>query len=156
MAKTIFIGGLFVIMLLTITLAGCRNDKEKKALAEDAAQAKADVVRLKAETVQLKSEISYLNEKLAAANLARDNMQIQLSHVIEDNNAVATDADDLQKENGKLRKLLAEQLKKNNDLGMQIETLKTAIHEIQAKIVPHTLETEESVPLTIEETNISN
>jgi chromosome segregation ATPase len=155
MAKNRLVIRLLIILVLALSLAGCKNNKKQKALAEEVAQARTEVVKLKAETVQLKSEISYLNEKLAAANLARDNMQIQLGQIIEDNNAVTTDADDLQKENDKLRKLLAEQLKRNNELGKQIETLKTAIREIQAKIVPHTRATAEPPSMPIEETNIS-
>jgi chromosome segregation ATPase len=133
MAKNRLVIRLLIILAITLSLAGCKDDKKQKALAE-AAQARAEIVKLKAETVQLKSEISYLNEKLAAANQARDNTQIQLGQVIEDNNAATTDADDLQKENDKLRKLLAEQLKKNNELGKQVETLKTVIRELQFRI----------------------
>ena len=57
---------LLIILVLIVSLAGCKDDGKRKALAE-AAQARAEVVKLKAETVQLKSEVSYLNEKLAAA-----------------------------------------------------------------------------------------
>jgi chromosome segregation ATPase len=155
MAKNRLVIRLLIILALALSLAGCKDNKKQKALAEEVAQAKTEVVKLKAETVQLKSEISYLNEKLVAANIARDNMQIQLGQVIEDNNAVTTDADDLQKENDKLRKLLAEQLKKNNELGKQIETLKTAIREIQARIEPRTHGTASPLQMPIEETNIS-
>lgn len=153
MAKNRLIIRLLIILVLTLSLAGCKDNKKQKALTEDVARARTEVVKLKAETVQLKSEISYLNEKLAAANQAKDNAQIQLSQVIEDSNAVTTDADDLQKENDKLRKLLAEQLKKNNELGKQIETLKTGIHEFQTRT--ESRKTAELPSLPIEETNIS-
>ena len=153
MAKNRLVIRLLIILAITLSLAGCKDGKKQKALAEEVAQAKAEAVKLKAETVQLKSEISYLNEKLAAAHLARDNMQIQLGQVIEDNNATTTDADDLQKENDKLRKLLAEQLKKNNELTKQIETLKTAVRVIQTRIEPNKIA--EPSPQPIEDSNIS-
>jgi chromosome segregation ATPase len=137
MAKNILIIRMLLIPVLIISLAGCKNNKKQKALAEQLAQARMENVKLKAETVQLKSEISYLNEKLVAANVARDNAQIQMENLIEDSNTTITDIDSLQRENDKLRKLLAEQLKKNNELGKQIETLKNAIREIQARIDPN-------------------
>jgi chromosome segregation ATPase len=151
MAKSRLVIRLLIIAVIVISMAGCKDNKNKKALAEELAGAKAEAVKLKAETVQLKSEISYLNEKLAAATLARDNMQIQLDKVIEDSNTVTTDADNLQQENDKLRKLLTEQLKKNNELGRQVETLKTAVHEIQARIEPNRITTPPS-PNSVEET----
>ena len=137
MGKRRLIVMLFVILALAISLAGCKDTKTQKSLVEELAQAKAEVVKVKAETVQLKSEISYLNEKLVAANMARDNMQTQLGQIIEDSNTTVTEADTLQQENTKLRKLLAEQLKKNNELEKQIETLKAAIRVIQARIEPN-------------------
>jgi chromosome segregation ATPase len=151
MAKNRLVIRLLIIPVLVISMAGCKDNKNKKALAEELAGAKAEAVKLKAETVQLKSEISYLNEKLAAAILARDNKQIQLDKVIEDSNTVTTDADNLQQENDKLRKLLAEQLKKNNEMGRQIETLKTVVREIQARIEPNKFATPSS-PNSVEET----
>jgi chromosome segregation ATPase len=150
MAKSRLVVRLLITLALTLSLAGCKDSKKQKAIAEEIAQAKAEAVKLKAETVQLKSEISYLNEKLAAANMARDNMQIQLAQVIEDSNVATTDADDLQKENDKLRKLLAEQLKKNNDFIRQIEVLKTGIHEFQTR--PESPKTIESSTPPSEET----
>jgi chromosome segregation ATPase len=151
MAKSRSVIRLLIILALALSLTGCKDGKKQKALAEEIAQAKAEAVKLKAETVQLKSEISYLNEKLAAANMARDNIQIQLAQVIEDSNLVTTDADDLQKQNDKLRKLLAEQLKKNNELVKQIETLKTVIRElqirIQARIEPNKITPSPSYPV---------
>jgi chromosome segregation ATPase len=137
MAKNRLVGRLFIILVLTIVIAGCKDTKKQKALVEELAQAKAEAVKLKAEAVQLKSEISYLNEKLVAANLARDNTQIQLSQIIEDSNTTITEADTFQQENIKLRKLLAEQIKKNNELEKQIETLKAAIRVIQTRIEPN-------------------
>jgi chromosome segregation ATPase len=154
MAKNILVLNSLVILSLALSLAGCKDNKKQKALAGEVAQARTEVVKLKAEIVQLKSETSYLNEKLAAANQARDNAQIQLSQVIEDSNTVTTDADDLQQENDKLRKLLAEQLKKNNELEKQIETLKMAIREIQTKIGLHTLRAAEPLAMPVEEPNI--
>ena len=74
--------------------------------------------------MQLKSEISYLNEKLVAANQAKDNLQIQLDQMIEDSNAAITNVDNIQQENDKLSTLLADQMKKNDDLEKQLETLR--------------------------------
>ncbi len=105
-AKNRLVIRLLIILVLILSLAGCKDDGKRKALTE-AAQARAEVVKLKAETVQLKSEVSYLNEKLAAANLAKDNIQIQLDLLIEDSNATTTDAEDVQQENDKLKTLLA-------------------------------------------------
>ena len=116
-----------------MALAGCKDDGKRKALAE-AAQARAEVVKLKAETVQLKSEISYLNEKLVAANLAKDNIQIQLAQLIEDSNATTTDVENVQQENDKLKTLLAEQIKKTGELEKQVETLRAVINVLQARI----------------------
>jgi chromosome segregation ATPase len=124
---------LLIILVLIVSLAGCKDDGKQKALAE-AAQARAEVVKLKAETVQLKSEVSYLNEKLAAANIAKDNIQIQLNQLIEDSNVTTTDADDLQKENDKLKKVLAGQIKKVGELEKQVETLKAVINVLQTRI----------------------
>jgi chromosome segregation ATPase len=146
--------GLITILVITLSLAGCKDSKKQKALAEEVAQAKAEIVKLRAETVQLKSEISYLNEKLAAANLTRDKMQIQLGQVIEDSNTTITEADTLQEENIKLRKLLAEQLKKNNELTKQVETLKTAVRVIQTRIEPNRITI--SSPNSAEETPSAN
>jgi chromosome segregation ATPase len=124
---------LLIILVLIMVLAGCKDDGKRKALAE-AAQARAEVVKLKAETVQLKSEVSYLNEKLAAANQAKDNLQIQSDLLIEDSNATTTDAEDVQQENDKLKTLLAEQIKKTGELEKQVETLKAVINAFQARI----------------------
>ena len=124
---------LLIILVLIVSLAGCKDDGKQKALAE-AAQARAETVKLKAETVQLKSEVSYLNEKLAAANIAKDNIQIQLNQLIEDSNATTTDAEDVQQENDKLKTLLAEQIKKTGELEKQVETLKAVINVLQARI----------------------
>lgn len=146
MAKNRLVLRSLIILAITISLAGCKDNNKQKALAEELARAKADAVKLRAETVQLKSEISYLNEKLAAANMAKDNFQIELSRIIEDHNAVTTDADDIQKENDKLRKILAEQLKKNNELTKQIETLKAVIHELQIRTEPNKIATPPSSP----------
>jgi septal ring factor EnvC (AmiA/AmiB activator) len=140
---------LLIILVLAISLAGCKDDKKQRALVEEIARAKAEAVKLRAETVQLKSEISYLNEKLVAANQARDNIQIQLDRVIKDSNAAVTNADDIQQENDKLRKLLAEQLKKNNELGKQVETLRMVIGELQARMDPNKIA--EHQPTQIEE-----
>ena len=134
MTKIMVIGRLLIIVFITISLTGCKDDKKQKALAEEAAQARAEVIKLKAETVQLKSEVSYLNEKLATANQARDNIQKKLDLLIEDANAVTTDAQDLEQENIKLRKLLAEQLKKNGESEKQMENLKAVIRELQTRI----------------------
>ena len=144
---------LLIIPALTISLAGCKNDKKQKALVEEVARAKAEAVKFKAETVQLKSEISYLNEKLVTANQARDNMQIQLDQMIKDSNAAVTNEDNIQQENDKLRKLLADQLKKNNDMEKQVETLRMAIRELQARIEPNKIA--EHPPTPIEETTVS-
>jgi len=122
-----------IILVITVSLAGCKDDGKQKALAE-AAQARAETVKLKAETVQLKSEVSYLNEKLAAANQAKDNLQIQLDQSIEDSNATTTDAEDVQQENDKLKTHLAEQIKKTGELEKQVETLKAVINVLQARI----------------------
>jgi len=154
MTKTRLAGVLFVIMLLTMALAGCKDTKKQKELAEETAQAKAEVIKLKAETVRLKSEISYLNEKLASATQARDRIQIQLDKLLEDQNAVTTDADDLEKENGKLKKVLAEQIKKSNELGKQVENLKAVIRELQTRIEPNKIS--EPPPIPIEETPAGN
>jgi chromosome segregation ATPase len=116
-----------------MALAGCKDDGKRKALAEEA-QARAEIVKLKAETVQLKSEVSYLNEKLVAANQAKDNLQIQLGLLIEDSNATTTDAEDVQQKNDKLKTLLAEQIKKTGELEKQGETLKAVINAFQARI----------------------
>jgi len=124
---------LLIILVLIVSLVGCKDDGKRKALAE-AAQARAEAVKLKAETVQLKSEVSYLNEKLAAANLAKDNLQIQLGQLIEDSNATTTDAEDIQQENTKLKTLLAEQIKKTGELEKQVETLKAVINAFQARM----------------------
>jgi chromosome segregation ATPase len=124
---------LLIILALMLSLAGCKDDGKRKALAE-AAQARAEIVKLKAETVQLKSEISYLNEKLVAANEARDKIQIQLAQLTEDSNATTTDADDLQQENDKLKTLLAEQIKKTGELQKQVETLKAVLNALQARM----------------------
>ena len=133
MAKNRLVIRLLIILVLAISLAGCKDDGKRKALAE-AAQARAEVVKLKAETVQLKSEVSYLNEKLAAANIAKDNLQIQLGQLIEDSNATTTDADGVQQENDKLKALLAEQIKRTGELEKQVETLKAVINTLQARI----------------------
>jgi chromosome segregation ATPase len=124
---------LLVILVLIVSLAGCKDDGKRKALAE-AAQARAEVVKFKAETVQLKSEISYLNEKLVTANLEKDKIQIQLAQLIEDSNATTTDAEDVQQENTKLKTLLAEQIKKTGELEKQATTLKAAINMLQTRI----------------------
>ena len=134
MEKNRLVVRLLIILVLTISLAGCRDDKKQRALVEEVARAKAEAVKLKAETVQLKSEISYLNEKLVTANQARDNAQIQLDHMIKDSNSAVTNEDNIQQENDKLRKLLAEQLKKDNELEKRIENLKAVIRELQARI----------------------
>jgi chromosome segregation ATPase len=144
---------LFIILAIAMSLAGCKSDKKQKALVEEIARAKAEAVKFKAETVQLKSEIGYLNEKLAAANLARDNMQIQLDQVTKDSNSAVTNEDNILQENEKLRKLLADQLKKNNELGKQIETLKAVIRELQTRMEPNKIA--EHPPAPIEETAIS-
>ncbi|MGA2678940.1 MAG: hypothetical protein ABSF37_06515 [Sedimentisphaerales bacterium] len=153
MAKNRLFIRLLIILVLTISLAGCKDDKKQKALVEEIARAKAEAVKLRAETVQLKSEISYLNEKLVTANQARDNMQIQLDQVIKDSNAAVINADDIQQENDKLRKLLAEQLKKNNELEKQVETLRTVIRELQARMDPNKIA--EHPPTPIEDTAVS-
>jgi chromosome segregation ATPase len=124
---------LLVILVLIVSLAGCKDDGKRKALAE-AAQARAEVIKLKAETVQLKSEISYLNEKLVTANMAKDNLQIQLAQLIEDGNAATTDVEDVQQENDKLKAQLAEQIKKTGELQKQVETLKAVINMLQVRI----------------------
>ena len=131
-AKTRLAGRLLIILVLMVSLAGCKDDGKRKALAE-AAQARAEVVKLKAEIVQLKSEVSYLNEKLAAANQARDNLQKTLDLLLEDKDATMTDAEDAQQENDKLKTLLAEQIKKTGELEKQVETLKTVLRELQAR-----------------------
>ena len=76
MGKNRLVVRLLIILVLTISLAGCRDDKKQRALVEEVARAKAEAVKLKAETVQLKSEISYLNEKLVTANQARDRKSV--------------------------------------------------------------------------------
>jgi chromosome segregation ATPase len=124
---------LLTILLLIVSLAGCKDDGKRKALTE-AAQARAEVVKLKAETVQLKSEISYLNEKLVTANMAKDNIQIQLNQLIEDSNATTTDAEDVQQENDKLKTQMAEQIKKTGELEKQVETLRAVINVLQTRI----------------------
>ena len=134
MGKTRLIGITLLMFVVTISPAGCKDAKKQKALAEEAAQAKTEVIKSKAEIVQLKSEISYLNEKLVTANQARDNAQIQLDHMIKDSNSAVTNEDNIQQENDKLRKLLAEQLKKDNELEKRIENLKAVIRELQARI----------------------
>ncbi|MGB7581148.1 MAG: hypothetical protein WBL85_01700 [Sedimentisphaerales bacterium] len=144
---------LLIILVLAISLASCKDDKKQKALVEEIARAKAEAVKLRAETVQLKSEISYLNEKLVTANQARDNMQIQLDQMIKDSNSAVTNTDNIQQENDKLRKLLAEQLKKNNELEKQVEYLKMVIREIQARIDPNKIA--EHPPTPIEDTAAS-
>ena len=133
MAKNRLVIRLLIILVLAISLAGCKDDGKRKALAE-AAQARAEVVKLKAETVQLKSEVSYLNEKLAAANQAKDNLQIQLGQLIEDSNSTTTDAENVQQENDKLKTHLAEQIKKTGELEKQVETLKAVINVLQTRI----------------------
>jgi chromosome segregation ATPase len=154
MGKNRLFVSLLIIPVLAISLAGCKNDKRQKALVEEVARAKAEAVKFKAETVQLKSEISYLNEKLAAANMARDNMQIQLDQMIKDSNSAVTSTDDIQQENEKLRKLLADQLKKNKELEKQLETLRTVIRELQARMTEPNKITEHPSTL-IEETTVS-
>jgi chromosome segregation ATPase len=133
MGKNRISGGILLILVITLAIAGCKDDGKRKALAE-AAQTRAEIVKLKAETVQLKSEVSYLNEKLAAANQAKDKIQIQLAQLIEDSNATTTDVEDVQQENDKLKKLLAEQIKKTGELEKQVETLKAVINLLQARI----------------------
>ena len=153
MGKNRLVVRLLIILVLAISLASCKDDKKQKALVEEVARAKAEAVKLKAETVQLKSEISYLNEKLVAANQARDNMHIQLDQVIKDSNSAVTNEDNIQQENDKLRKLLADQLKKNNDLEKRIENLKGVIRELQARMEPNKIT--EHPPTPIEETPAS-
>lgn len=153
MGKNRISGKLLLILVITLALAGCKDDKKQKALVEEIARAKAEAVKLRAETVQLKSEISYLNEKIVTANQARDNMQIQLDQVIKDSNTVVTNTDNIQQENDKLRKLLAEQLKKNNELEKQVETLGTVIRELQFRIEPNKIA--EHPPTPIEEPTVS-
>ncbi|RPJ73476.1 MAG: hypothetical protein EHM20_12175 [Alphaproteobacteria bacterium] len=133
MEKNKIVAKLFLTALLALTLTGCKSDKKQKA-AEEAAAARAEVVKVKAENVQLKSQISYLNEKLAVANQARDNIQDKFNKLIEDINMSATGTQDIEDENIKLRKLLAEQLKKSKETEKQIEMLKTAVNELQTKI----------------------
>jgi chromosome segregation ATPase len=137
LAGKLLIIPILIILVLTMATAGCKNTKKQKALAEEAAKAKAEVIKLKAESVQLKSEISYLNEKLVAANNARDKIQIQLDKLTEDQNAVTTDADEFLKENDNLKKMLAEQVKKGNELKIQLENLKAVIRELQTRIEPN-------------------
>ncbi|MGD0571914.1 MAG: hypothetical protein ABSB11_02710 [Sedimentisphaerales bacterium] len=137
MGKNRLVIRLLIILALAISLSGCKDDKKQKALVEEIARAKAEAVKLKAETMQLKSEISYLNEKLVTANQARDNMQIQLDQMIKDSNSAVTDEDNIQQENDKLRKLLADQLKKNNEMEKQLETLRMVILELQARMEPN-------------------
>jgi chromosome segregation ATPase len=153
MGKGRLFSRLLIILVLAISLAGCKDDKKQKALVDEIARAKAEAVKFKAETVQLKSEISYLNEKLVAASIARDNMQIQLDQVIKDSNSAATTEDNIQQENEKLRKLLANQLKKNNELEKQAETLRMVIRELQARMEPNKIP--EHPPIPIEENAIS-
>jgi hypothetical protein len=62
-AKNRLVIKLLIILVLILSLAGCKDDGKRKALAE-AAQARAEIVKLKAETVQLKSEVSYLMKSL--------------------------------------------------------------------------------------------
>jgi chromosome segregation ATPase len=158
MGKNRLVIRLLIILVLTISLAGCKDDKKQKALVEEIARAKAEAIKFKAETVQLKSEISYLNEKLVTANQARDNMQIQLDQVIKDSNAAATNEDNIQQENDKFRKLLADQLKKNNELEKQVETLRMVIREFQFRTEPNKTEPNkiaELPPTPIEETALS-
>ncbi len=138
MAKNRLVANLLIILILIILIlmmavAGCKDDGKRKALAE-AAQARAEVVKFKAETVQLRSEISYLNEKLVTANMAKDNLQIQLAQLIEDGNATTTDVEDVQQENDKLKAQLAEQIKKTGELEKQIEMLKGVINVLQTRI----------------------
>jgi chromosome segregation ATPase len=127
---------LLVILATIVLLAGCRNDEKKKALAE-AAQAKAEVVKLKADTVALKGEVSFLKERLRTTNKARDKFQKQSDELIEDKEAVTTDAQDALQENDKLKAILAEQTKKTDELKKQVEQLKAVIRELQKKIEPN-------------------
>jgi chromosome segregation ATPase len=150
MGKSRLIGTMLLMLVVTISPAGCKDTKKQKDLAEEAAQAKAEVIKSKAEIVQLKSEISYLNEKLVAANASRDKVQIQLDTLIQDQNAVTTDADYLQKENDKLKKVLTEQIKKGIELGKQVESLKEVIRELQTRIDPNKISEHSLQP--IEET----
>jgi uncharacterized coiled-coil DUF342 family protein len=69
-----------------------------------------------------------------------------MDKLFEDQNAVTTDADDLQKENDKLKKVLAEQVKKGNELGKQVETLKAVIRELQTRIEPNKISEHQSQP----------
>ncbi len=124
---------ILILMILMMAVAGCKDDGKQKALAE-AAQARAEIVKLKAETVQLKSEISYLNEKLVAANMEKDKIQIQLAHLIEDSNATTADVEDVQQENTRLKTQLAEQIKKTGELEKQVETLKSVINLLQTRL----------------------
>jgi chromosome segregation ATPase len=124
---------ILIILILMMAVAGCKDDGKRKALAE-AAQARVEVVKLKAETVQLKSEISYLNEKLVAANMAKDKIQIQLAQLIEDGNATTADVEDVQQENDKLKAQLVEQTKKTGELEKQVETLRAVINALQTRI----------------------
>jgi chromosome segregation ATPase len=153
MGKNRLVVRLLIILVLAISLAGCKDDKKQKALVEEVARAKAEAIKFKAETVQLKSEIGYLNEKLVTANQARDNMQIQLDQVIKDSNTAVTNEDNIQQENDKLRKLLTDQLKKNNELEKQLETLRMVIRELQTRIEPNKIA--EHPPTPIEETAAS-
>ena len=127
---------LLVILTTIVMLAGCKSDEKKKALAE-AAQARAEAVKLKADTVALKGEISFLKDRLQTANRARDKFQKQSDDLIEDKEAVTTDAQDALRENDKLKALLAEQTKKTDELQKQVDQLKAVIRELQKKIEPN-------------------
>jgi chromosome segregation ATPase len=82
----------------------------------------------------LKGEVGYLKEKLLAANQARDMLKERLDELLEDQNSIATEAQNAQVEIDGLKAKLAEQIKKATELEKQVEQLKAVIREVQTKL----------------------
>jgi len=123
----------FVFLAIILAFAGCKDDREKKAL-EEAVQARVELVKTKAEVVALKSETSFLKEKLLAANLAKAQLHDQLNQSLEEHDTTATEAQDAAGEIDTLKTKLAEQTKKSADLEKQVDQLKGIIRELQTRL----------------------
>jgi chromosome segregation ATPase len=136
MTKTAVQCGLLIACITVMMLSGCKDDNKKKALAE-AAQAKVELVKVKAEMAKLKGEVSYLNEKLQTANQDKDKLQQQLDDLLKERDTVITEADNSLEQTDKLTTVLAEQIRKANELQKQVEQLKAVIRALQSRIEPN-------------------
>jgi uncharacterized coiled-coil DUF342 family protein len=141
-----------------VLLCGCKDTRVKKA-AQDAAQARAELVKAKADIVQLKGEASYLRERLKTTEQARDNLQQQLDDILTEHE---TATGDTQQEINNLRTAFVEQITRTLELQKQVDRLKAVIRELQTSIEqksitknqPPEQETEQLPPDSLSETNL--